>query len=153
MSNAASFQKNPSLIPLEILIGKWNVTMKHVAIPNFLTWQDDFEWIDNSFILWHWAGKNEVPEAKIIIGANENNSSDKYTMLYYDSRGISRNQHMIFENGIWKFWRNGADFYQRFEGYFSCNNTIIKGKGDMSKDKGKTWQLDFDITYERIVSA
>ena len=151
MSNATLLPKNPALAPLSILIGKWNVTMKHVAIPTPLTWQDSFEWLENSFILWHWQGKDEVPQAKIIIGVNENKSDDKYTILYYDSRSISRYQHMIFENGIWKFWREGADFYQRFEGKFSSNNNIITGKGDMSHDKGVTWEHDYDITYERIV--
>ena len=93
----------------------------------------------------------EVPQAKIVIGVNENTSNDRYTMLYYDARGISRSQHMIFENGIWKFWREGTDFYQRFEGSFSSDSNVINGKGDMSHDKGKTWNHDFDITYERIV--
>ena len=151
MPNAVLFKKNPSLALLDILIGKWSVTMKHVAIADPLTWQDSFEWLENSFILWHWEGKNEVPRAKIVIGVNESKSNDKYTMLYYDSRGISRKQQMLFEKGVWKYWREGTDFYQRFEGYFSSNKNVIKGRGDMSQDKGKTWQHDFDITYERVI--
>lgn len=139
-----------ALSPLSILIGKWNVTMTHVAIPTPLSWQDSFDWVEDTFIIWHWEGKNEVPKATFIIGRNENKSDNIYTTLYYDSRGISRILEMSFENGIWKFWRNGSDFSQRFEGKVSEDGNTITGKGEMSHDGGDTWEHDFSITYTRV---
>jgi hypothetical protein len=143
-------KQNQALIPLSFLIGKWNVTMTHTALPNPLTWQDSFDWLENGFIIWHWEGKDEVPKATFIIGRNENKSGNIYSMLYYDARGVSRYQEMSFENNVWKFWRNGSDFFQRFVGNISEDGNTITGKGEMSHDGGKTWEHDFDITYTRV---
>jgi hypothetical protein len=142
--------KNPALEPLNFLIGKWNVTMKHVAIPEPLSWQDSFDWLEDGFIIWHWGGKNEVPQATFIIGRNENKSNNIYSLLYYDTRSISRYLEMSFENGIWKFWREGEDFFQRFEGKINEDKNMITGNGDMSHDRGKTWNHDFSITYTKV---
>jgi hypothetical protein len=142
--------KNDSLIPLSFLIGKWNVEMKHSSIPNSLNWEDTFEWVEDSFIIWHWQGKNEVPKSISIIGRNEEKSGDIYTMLYYDQRGISRRLEMSFDNGTWKYWRMDPDFSQRFEASVSNEGTIIKGEGETSKDNGKTWEHDFFITYTKL---
>jgi hypothetical protein len=142
--------KNASLKPLEFLIGKWNVEMVHTALPKPLSWEDSFEWVEDSFIMWHWQGKDEVPKATSIIGRNENKSGNIYTMLYHDVRGVSRIMNMSFENGIWKYLRLDPDFSQRFEGIVSKDGNVIKGKGEVSKNSGKTWVHDFSITYTRI---
>jgi hypothetical protein len=142
--------KNAELTPLNFLIGKWNVEMVHSALPQPLNWEDSFEWVEDSFIIWHWQGKDEVPKATSIIGRNENRSGNIYTMLYHDIRGISRIMEMSFENGIWKYLRFDSDFSQRFEGIVSKDGNVIDGKGDASKDGGKTWKHDYSITYTRI---
>jgi hypothetical protein len=149
MEKTTLFSKNPSLSPLTVLIGTWTVEMSHVALPTPLTWQDSFEWLDNAFIIWHWEGKNEVPGAKILISRNENKPINTYSMFYYDTRGVSRIFDMSFDNGIWKFWREDADFFQRFEGTISEDGDHITGKGENSSD-GKKWEHDFSITYTRI---
>jgi hypothetical protein len=142
--------KNASLTPLVFLIGKWRVEMRHVAIPKLLTWEDSFEWVADSFIIWHWQGKDEVPKATSIIGRNENKTGNVYTMLYFDSRGVSRIMEMSFENGIWRHLRLDSDFSQRFEGIVNKDGSVIKGKGEASKNGGKTWVHDFSITYTKI---
>lgn len=142
--------KNPALIPLEVLIGKWSVTMRHIAIPQPLTWQDTFGWLDNAFIIWHWRGKNEVPKATSIINRKREKQNNKYIMFYYDVRGVSRIFEMSYENSIWKFWREDHDFYQRFEGKISEDKQTIIGKGEISHDGGKSWKHDFDISYTRV---
>jgi hypothetical protein len=142
--------KNAALIPLSFLIGKWNVKMVHIALPEPLSWEDSFEWVEDSFIMWHWQGKDEVPKSTSIIGRNENKSGNMYTMLYHDKRGVSRIMDMSFENGIWKHLRLDSDFSQRFEGIVSKDGNVITGKGEASMDGGKTWKHDFSITYTRI---
>ena len=49
--------KNAALTPLSFLIGKWDVEMAHTALPKPLNWEDSFEWVEDSFIIWHWQGK------------------------------------------------------------------------------------------------
>jgi hypothetical protein len=142
--------KNAALMPLSFLIGKWHIEMKHIALPKPLNWEDSFEWVEDSFIIWHWQGKNEVPKATSIIGRNENNSGNMYTMLYHDQRGVSRLLEMSFENGIWKYWRLDTDFSQRFEGNVSKDGNVIRGKGEASKDNRKTWEHDYSIIYTKI---
>lgn len=51
-------------------------------------------------------------------------------MLFaYDARGVSRISEMTFANGIWKFWRNDTDFYQKFEGKVNEAGDTITGEG------------------------
>jgi hypothetical protein len=147
---SAKFPQNPELAPLNFLIGTWNVRMTHSSLPNPLDWQDTFTWLDNGFIVWHWQGKNEVPQATLIIGRNEQTSNNKFSILYYDSRGISRFEEMSFENGVWKFWRNGADFFQRMEYIVSESGRSMVGHGEISYDQGRTWQHDFAIEYSKV---
>ena len=142
--------KNASLAPLGFLIGKWNVEMIHSVLPQPLNWEDSFEFVEESFILWHWQGKGEVPRATSVIGRNENKSGNMYSMLYYDSRGVSRIMDMSFNNRVWKYIRLDPDFSQRFEATVSEDRNIVKGKGEASRDGGKTWKADFSIIYTRI---
>lgn len=142
--------RSAALTPLNFLIGKWNVEMVHSALPHPLNWEDSFEWIEESFIMWHWQGKDEVPKATSILGRNENKSGNPYTMLYHDSRGVSRVMEMSFEKGIWRYTRLDSDFSQRFEGIVTKDGEVIKGKGEVSKNGGKTWVHDFSITYTKI---
>lgn len=142
--------KNVALAPLSFLIGKWNVEMIHVALAKSLNWEDSFELVEDSFIMWQWQGMGEVPKATSIIGRNENKSGNIYTMLYYDIRGVSRIMEMSCENGIWKYLRLDSNFSQRFEGKFSKDGNVIKGSGEVSENGGKTWKHDFFITYTKI---
>ncbi len=114
MIEKSLFAKNPSLEPISILIGKWNVKMSHKALTNPLTWQASFEWLDNAFIIGRWDGKNEIPRSIFIMGRNENKPDNEYIMFSYDSRGVSRIYDMSFENGVWKFWREDSDFFSTF---------------------------------------
>lgn len=150
MENSDTFPQNPALAPFEFLIGKWNVEMKHVALPHPLEWVDSFEWLANGFILWHWQGKNEVPKATSIIGRNEHTSGNLYNIFYYDTRGISRLLEVSLENGIWKTWRNGADFFQRTEYTIHPDGKSFTGIGELSEDNGAHWKHDFSITYTKI---
>ena len=43
---------------------------------------------------------------------------------------------MRLADGVWKLWREGEPFAQRFTGRFS--------------EDGETWETDFDVTYTRV---
>jgi hypothetical protein len=144
--------KHAALNPLGFLIGAWKVEMSHAQIPHPLDWVDTFEWLEDSFILWRWQGKDEVPASTSIIGRNENTSGNMYTMLYYDQRGIARVMDMSYEKHMWKYVRLNTDFSQRFEGTVSKDGIGIDGMGEISKNGGKTWIHDFSITYTKLSS-
>ena len=145
--------KNPALVPLGVLIGNWNVKVSNASFlpdPNdTVTWQASFEWMEDSFIIWHSQGKDDFPKSVSVIGRNENKASDKYNMLYYDSRGVSRVYKMSFSTRIWKLWRDDSDFFQRFEGKINEDDNVIVGNWENSPD-GKKWNHDFTITYTKI---
>jgi hypothetical protein len=50
--------------------------------------------------------------------------------------------------GTWRFWRDDADFAQRFTGTFSDDGGTITGHGQLSRD-GVTWDDDLALTYRR----
>jgi len=134
---------NPALEPLQVLIGAWDAEVDGT------TWRETFEWLDDSFIIWRGESQGDFPASTSIIGRNE--SLDTYTMLYYDSRGVSRVYEMSFGDGVLKLWREDPGFYQRFEGKLSAEGTTIKGFWETAAD-GVQWKHDFDITYGRLQS-
>jgi hypothetical protein len=52
---------------------------------------------------------------------------------------------------VWKLWRDGEPFSQRFTGRFSEDGNSIAGRWEIAQD-GKTWETDFDLTYTRVSS-
>jgi hypothetical protein len=82
-----------------------------------------------------------------VIGRDD--AGDDYTMLYFDSRGVSRIYQMSFDGGVWKQWREAPGFWQRFTGTFDDDGNTITAKSENSGD-GIAWELDFNLTYTRV---
>ena len=77
---------NPALKQLEALIGEWDV-----EVPQFAGQRGraTFEWLeDGAFLRFHTDAPDPAPAATLIISRDE--SSETYTVLHYDSRGVSR---------------------------------------------------------------
>jgi len=104
-----------------------------------------FNWVENGAFLTMYQGEKGFPQATWLIGRDE--SSDLYTTLYYDARGVSRIYDMSFKDGVWKMWRNSPGFSQRFRGILGKNNTIT-AKWEKSRD-GQKWEHDFDVKYAK----
>ena len=145
---------NPSLKPLEVLSGRWDMeirwspkTQKLVGGPATVRGATRFEWIeDGHFMVQHQGGVVGAPDARWLIGRDE--TSGEYSVLYADSRGVSRIYQMSFESRVWRIWRNAPafDHYQRFEGRLSADSSTIEARWEKSADN-KTWELDFDLKY------
>lgn len=78
-------------------------------------------------------------------------------MHYFDSRGVARIYQIGFMDGVWKLWRDAADFSaldfaQRFAGTFSSDGKTIDGRWESSHD-GTTWEDDLQITFRRTTPA
>jgi hypothetical protein len=143
---------NPSLKPLELLVGDWEMELLNAS---FLSSPSDtvkgrvsFAWLqDGAFLIMYMGDKPPgTPDAMWLISRDE--ATPNYTVLYYDTRKVSRVYEMSFSDGIWKIWRNSPNFSQRFEGKFSDDGRIISAHWEKSGD-GSTWEHDFDVTYTR----
>lgn len=153
MKKNASPTPNPSLKHLEILVGDWDMELSNAS---FLPSSSDtvkghvsFEWLEGgAFLLMYMGNKPpSTPDAIWLISRDE--STSNYTVLYYDTRKVSRVYEMSFSDDTWKIWRNSPGFSQRFEGKFRDDGNIITAYWKKSSD-GLTWEHDFDVTYTRI---
>lgn len=144
---------NPALKPLEVLVGDWDMELSNAA---FLPSPSDtvhghvtFDWLENSgFLVMRQGDKPRgAPAATWVIGRDD--SAQNYSILYFDSRGVSRKYEMSFNDGVWKIWRESPNFWQRYEGKVSEDGNTITAYWEKSPD-GKKWEHDFDMTYRRL---
>ena len=68
---------------------------------------------------------------------------------YYDSRGVARVYGMSLEDGVWRLWRDGVDFSQRFAGRLGDDGATIAGAWEIARD-GSSWEHDLDLVYTRV---
>ena len=138
---------NPALKQLEALIGEWEV-----EVPQFTGQRGraTFEWLeDGAFLRFHTDAPDPAPAATLIISRDE--SSETYTVLHYDSRGVSRMYQMSFDGGggVWKVWRQAPGFWQRFSGTLSDDGESIRAAWENPPD-GSGWEHDFDLIYRKV---
>jgi hypothetical protein len=134
---------------LERLAGTWHMEISMPLDPPLVTrGQAVFEWLEEGPFL---VGRSSVEHASFptsteIIGGDD--STGTYSMLYFDSRGVSRIYQMSLGDKVWKLWREAPGFSQRFTGIFSDDGNTIKSCWESSSD-GSNWEHDFDLTYTR----
>jgi hypothetical protein len=98
------------------------------------------------FLIQRWEVDHpEAPDGLAVIGATD----DGYVQHYFDSRGVARVYGMSFADGVWKLWRDGDDFSQRFTGTLSDDGERLEGAWEISHD-GSSWEHDFDITFTKV---
>jgi hypothetical protein len=141
---------NPTIARLVALVGTWDVELSFSADQPPLTGgQATFEWLEEGHFLIERShgGRSDVPKAFMVIGSDD--TLESYTMLYYDSRGVSRLYQMSLNDQVWMLWRDAPGFYQRFTGEFVDGGNTIRAKWEKSSD-GSTWELDFHLTYTKV---
>lgn len=150
MSSHSTPTPNPALQRLEALIGRWNIDITLPTDPPIrVSARAVFEWMEGGFFVVHRseADAPEFPKGMSIIGADD--STDAYSMLYSDSRGVFRLYEMSLRDGVWKLWRTAPQFSQRFEGTFSEDGRTITAYWQLSRDDA-AWQHDFDLVYTKV---
>ena len=136
---------NPALKELEALVGEWEVEVPQFPGPRG---RAIFEWLEGgAYLRLRADAPDPAPSATLIISRDE--SSETYTLLHYDSRGVSRVYQMSFGEGVWKMWREAPGFWQRFSGTLSDDDSSIRGAWEKSPD-GSNWEHDFDLIYRKV---
>jgi hypothetical protein len=135
---------------LEALVGNW--TLQAIP-PGGPPWPGGgrvtFEWLEGAPLLiqrFH-VDLPAAPDGVAVIGCDGLN--DTYFQLYTDERDVQRVYGMSLDGGVWKLWRDGAPFSQRFTGTFSEDGKTIAGRWEASED-GEAWRTDFDLIYARV---
>jgi hypothetical protein len=135
---------------LEAFVGEWTM---EAGPPDGPPWPGEarvtFEWLKGAPLLierWH-VDLPEAPDGTAVIGCDGMN--DAYYQLYTDERDVQRIYSMSLDGGVWKMWREGEPFAQRFTGTFSEDGNTITGRFEIAED-GETWRTDFDVTYTRV---
>jgi len=151
----AARTSSDSLEALKPLVGEWRLTATFKDMPPAdIGARVTFEWLPGErFLIQRWEVPiEEAPDGIAIIGPDPEISGN-YLQHYFDTRGVARVYKMSFENGVWKLWRDEADFSpldfsQRYTGTFSDDGKTIAGAWEICHD-GKTWEHDFDLTYTK----
>ena len=146
----AHLSERSRMEPLAPFVGTWRIA---ATPPGGPAWPGEgrvvFEWLEgDAFLIERWTvDVPEAPDGIAVIEALE--EPGRFRQHYFDSRGVHRLYEMSFENGVWKLWREGDDFSQRFRGAFSDDGSSMTGTWESAED-GATWRADFDMTYSRI---
>lgn len=139
---------NRALKLLEPLVGEWQTLGTHPFLPGTeLHGRATFEWIEGgAFLLL----RSEIDHPEFPAGIEIFGSDDKagtYYMLHFDERGTSRKYDVAITKNQLKWWRDDADFSQRF------TMDIADGKlvsyGEMSRSGGP-WEKDLSLIYKRV---
>jgi hypothetical protein len=134
---------------LEALVGEWSL---QAGPPDGPAWPGSgrvtFEWLGGGPLLverWQ-IDMPEAPDGVAVIGCD--GVSDTYVRLYTDDRDVQRVYAMSLDDTVWRLWREGPPFAQRFTGRFSGDRRTITGRWEIAED-GESWRTDFDLTYTR----
>ncbi|MDP9255570.1 MAG: hypothetical protein M3Q31_03305 [Actinomycetota bacterium] len=138
------FTNTVARVRLEALVGQWRIEAGPPGGGRVTS-----EWLDGVPLLVERSHVDvpEAPDGVAVIGCD--GTSDTYTQLYTDERDVQRIYKMSLGDGVWKLWRDGEPFSQRFTGMFSANGKRIDGRWEIAED-GKTWKTDFDLTYTKV---
>lgn len=138
---------------LDFFNGTWTVEVTHPHLqPTPIMGHTRFEWLNESYIIQYThIDKAEFPSSTIVYDWDP--QRNHYLQHYFDSRGVTRLYQMSLEEGIWKLWRDTADFsplhfFQRFTGEIDESGNKIESSWEQSDD-GINWAHDFKVLYRR----
>ena len=143
---------NPALERLSPFVGEWDIDISSMSFHEYpsvvVRGHASFQWLEGGAFLLERSeiSHPDFPSGTSIIGTDD--AAETYSMLYFDSRNISRIYNMTMSGQTWTLWREFPGFSQRFSGIFSEDDNTLTGRWETSTD-GSTWELDFNITYTR----
>ena len=155
---------DPTLEPLNRLVGSWTTDATHPAYPGGIVQGTAvIEWLEGERFLIHRARTDhpDFPDSISIIGITERDRVDdtpsddpaaaiesQLHMHYFDSRGVFRVYDVAVDDEAWRLWRDTPGFSQRFTGTFADGGDTIAGRWQLRRDD-INWDDDLEITYRR----
>jgi hypothetical protein len=158
---------DPTLAPLNRLLGTWITEATHPAMPGLVVHGTaSVEWLEGErfLIVRSRTDHPDFPDAISIIGDMERDRVDEkgeapsggeassWGMHYFDSRGVFRAYETNVADDAWHWWREVAGFSQRFTGRFADGGNTIIGLSQLRRDDVH-WADDLAITYRRREGA
>ena len=127
---------------LDRLVGTWEFTMQHSAVPDPVTGRQRYERVlEGAFVLLHWRYDHpDFPDAMALL------SDDRYH--YFDVRGVVRVFDLEIDADGWSIVRLDKGFSQRASTSFHGPDAM-EGHGETSDDLGTTWQPDYTMSWRR----
>jgi hypothetical protein len=127
---------------LDGLLGNWEFTMHHSQMSDPVTGRQRYERVlDGAFVLLHWAYDHpDFPDALALL------SADRY--YYFDVRGLCRIFDLEADDAGWSMIRLDEHFSQRTTARFRGADRM-ESNGEVSRDRGVTWQPDFTMSFRR----
>lgn len=155
---------DPSLEPLDRLVGTWTTEATHPLVPGVIVrGTTTFEWLEGERFLIQRARTDhpDFPDAISIIGHMEHDrvgaaggavpaaaDASPLRVHYFDSRGVFRVFEASIDERTWRLWREAPGFSQRFTGTFSDDGDVIHGLSQLRREDVH-WMDDLRITYRR----
>lgn len=132
---------------LEPFIGEWEYTMYNcwflesmdTEVKGFTT----IERLDDAFIVVRSSDADKKPSDIWVIGYSD--PKEKYEMLYYDQRGVSRIFDTTFDDKTLVSYREDKDMYQRITIEITAGG--LHSVAEASDDQGKTWRKDLEMRH------
>jgi hypothetical protein len=150
MIGDAALIRNPALTPFEAVIGEWSTRGTHQLMPGTVfRGRTSFAWHEGgAFVIMRSEMEQpEVPSGVAIIGSDD--AAGTLTMIYFDSRRVSRRYDVVFEGDTLEWTRDEAGFAQRQTLVIAADGSRITGTGAMRRGEGD-WEGDLSLSYERI---
>ena len=141
---------NPALAPFGVLIGTWTTVGTHPMVPGTtFHGRTTFDWLEGGafLIMRSEIDEPDIPSGIAILGSDDA-AAGECSMLYFDERGVSRRYTASLRDAEWTWWRETAEFSQRFTGTIAADGRTIVGQGTMSRNGGP-WEPDLQLTYTR----
>ena len=141
-----------ALSRLDVLVGEWALEGTN-PLPGGepVRGRAAFEWLPGGgFLVQRWSIEPpEFPSGVAVIGVDPTGGG--LLQHYFDSRGVARVYGMTLEDGVWRLWREGEPFDQRFIGELTEDGDAFAGRWERS-EAGR-WVHDFALTFRRVPGA
>lgn len=140
---------NVGLAGLERVLGVWTVIGAHPYMPGReLHGRVTYERIEGgAFVRMHSKMQDpEIPEGVAIFGAD--GDAGTCTMLYFDTRGVSRRYEVVFHDDGFTWSRDASPLSQSFRVTYPGDGRTMRCEGRMKKDAGD-WEPDLRLECTR----
>ena len=141
--------RNPALQPLSFLIGDWQTSGSHPAVPaKVLLGRTSFAWHEGgAFVIM----RSEIDEPRFpsgiaIIGSD--NAAGTLSMIYFDERKVSRHYKVTTRRGTITWQRDDPDLSQSVTIMAGSDGQTLTSKGLMSEKRGP-WGDDLSQVFIR----